>query len=93
MEDKILKGAVPATQKILKQDVFEASQEAAGVLVEASKKARALVENAQGQVWLLMMNLDMFIQHPRFDPALKADAVRIRDMLLEIMAAGAAGDW
>ena len=53
----------------------------------------ALVENAQGQVWLLMMNLDMFIQHPRFDPALKADAVRIRDMLLEIMAAGAAGDW
>jgi len=35
----------------------------------------------------------MFIQHPRFDPGLKADAVRIRDMLLEIMDAGAAGDW
>jgi uncharacterized protein (DUF302 family) len=53
----------------------------------------ALVEDAQGRVWLMMMNLDMFIQHPRFDPGLKADAVRIRDMLLEIMDAGAAGDW
>jgi uncharacterized protein (DUF302 family) len=53
----------------------------------------ALVEDAQGQVWLLMMNLDMFIQSPGFDPRLKADAVRIRDMLLEIMEAGAAGDW
>jgi uncharacterized protein (DUF302 family) len=53
----------------------------------------ALVEDAQGQVWLLMMNLDMFIQSPGFDPRLKPDAVRIRDMLLEIMEAGAAGDW
>jgi uncharacterized protein (DUF302 family) len=53
----------------------------------------ALVEDAKGQAWLMMMNLDMFIHSPRFDPKLKADAVRIRDMLLEIMDAGATGDW
>ena len=53
----------------------------------------SLVEDARGQGWLVMMNLDMFIQHPRFDPRLKPDAIRIRDILLEIMAAGAAGDW
>jgi uncharacterized protein (DUF302 family) len=53
----------------------------------------ALVEDAEGQGWLVMMNLDMFIRSPRFDPRLKADAVKIRDILLEIMHAGATGDW
>ncbi len=51
-----------------------------------------LVEDAQGKAWLMTMNLDLFINHPKFDPKLKQEAVRVRDTLLEIMNAGAKGD-
>lgn len=51
-----------------------------------------LVEDAQGKAWLMTMNLDLFINHPNFDPKLKQEAVRVRDTLLEIMNAGAKGD-
>jgi uncharacterized protein (DUF302 family) len=53
----------------------------------------ALVEDAKGQAWLVMMNLDMFIQDPKLSPALKADAIKVRDTLNEIMQAGAQGAW
>lgn len=53
----------------------------------------ALVEDAKGQGWLVMMNLDMFIQNPKLDPSLKADAIAVRNTLNEIMQAGAAGAW
>jgi uncharacterized protein (DUF302 family) len=53
----------------------------------------ALVEDAKGQGWLVMMNLDMFIQDPKLSPALKADAIKVRDTLNEIMQAGATGAW
>lgn len=53
----------------------------------------ALVEDAKGQGWLVMMNLDMFIQDPKLDPALKADAIKVRDTLNGIMQAGASGAW
>ena len=53
----------------------------------------ALVEDAKGQGWLVMMNLDMFIQDPKLDPALKADAVKVRNTLNEIMQAGSTGAW
>jgi len=53
----------------------------------------ALVEDAKGQAWLVMMNLDMFIQNPKLDASLKKDAVAVRDTLMEIMQAGATGDW
>jgi len=52
----------------------------------------ALVEDAKGQFWLVMMNLDILIQNPKFDPKLKQEAVKVRDILLEIMQAGANGD-
>lgn len=52
-----------------------------------------LVEDAKGQAWLVMMNLDMFIQSPKLDATLKQDAIAVRDSLLEIMRAGASGDW
>jgi uncharacterized protein (DUF302 family) len=51
-----------------------------------------LVEDAKGQTWLLTMNLDMFINHPQFDAALKKEAIKVRDTLLEIMRAGAKGE-
>ena len=53
----------------------------------------ALVEDAKGQAWLVMMNLDMFIKSPKLDATLKQDAIAVRDILLEIMQAGASGDW
>jgi uncharacterized protein (DUF302 family) len=53
----------------------------------------ALVEDAKGQGWLVMMNLDLFIQDPKLDASLKADAVKVRDTLNEIMQAGSQGAW
>jgi uncharacterized protein (DUF302 family) len=53
----------------------------------------ALLEDAKGQGWLVMMNLDMFIQDPELSVALKADAIKVRDTLNEIMQAGAQGAW
>jgi uncharacterized protein (DUF302 family) len=52
----------------------------------------ALVEDAKGQNWLVMMNLDMLIQNPDFDPKLKQEAVKVRDILQSIMKAGANGE-
>jgi len=51
-----------------------------------------LVEDEKGQAWLMTMNLDMFINHPKFDVKFKQEATRVRDTLLEIMSAGAKGD-
>ena len=51
------------------------------------------MEDAKGQGWLVMMNLDMFIQDPKLGAALKADAIKVRDKLTEIMQAGAKGEW
>ncbi len=53
----------------------------------------ALVEDAKGQGWLVMMNLDMLIQDANLAPALKADAIKVRDILTEIMQAGSRGEW
>ena len=53
----------------------------------------ALVEDAQGQGWLVMMNLDMFIQGTKLGAPLQGEAVKVRDTLTEIMQAGAKGEW
>lgn len=53
----------------------------------------ALVEDAEGQSWLVMMNLDMFIQDPKLNASLKSDAIKVRNTLNEIMQAGATGAW
>ena len=53
----------------------------------------SLVEDAKGQGWLVMMNLDIFIQDPKLDPAVKADASKVRDTLNEIIQAGSQGAW
>lgn len=52
----------------------------------------AMVEDEAGKVWLVMMNLDMFIGSARLPPELEQDAFRVRDSLAEIMQAGANGD-
>ncbi len=51
-----------------------------------------LVEDAKGQAWLIMMNLDLFLGDPNLTPSLKASAIQVRDTLNAIIKAGANGD-
>jgi uncharacterized protein (DUF302 family) len=52
----------------------------------------SLVEDKDGQAWLIMMNLDMLLQNPKMAPDLKKEAVRVRDTLMQIIDAGANGE-
>lgn len=52
----------------------------------------ALVEDQKGQGWLVMMNPDMMLQGTTLTPKLKAEAVKVRDALMDIMQAGANGE-
>lgn len=52
----------------------------------------SLVEDKKGQIWLLMMNLDMLLEGSNFSPELKVEAMRIRNSLMEIMDAGVSGE-
>jgi uncharacterized protein (DUF302 family) len=51
-----------------------------------------MLEDESGKVWLISMNLDMFIQSADLPPELMEQAVKVRDTIREIMEAGAAGD-
>lgn len=53
----------------------------------------SLVEDAQGKSWLVMMNLDPLINAGNLSPEVKNQAIKVRDTLLEIMKAGAKGEW
>lgn len=53
----------------------------------------ALVEDANGKVWLMMINLDMLINNTALPPELKIIATRINKTLIQIMEAGASGDF
>ena len=52
----------------------------------------SVVEDKKGQAWLVMMNLDMLLQNAKFNPDLKKEAMRVRNVLMEIMDAGTTGD-
>jgi len=53
----------------------------------------ALVEDAKGQGWLVMMDLNPLINAANLQPELKAMAIEVRNSLESIMKAGAGGDW
>ncbi len=54
----------------------------------------ALIEDAKGQGWLVMMdvNVDAVAQEKRLPPALKARIEGVRKSLVEVMQAGAKGE-
>ena len=52
----------------------------------------ALVEDEKGRGWLVMMNLDMMLQGATLTKELKVRAIKVRDVLVDIMKAGANGD-
>lgn len=52
----------------------------------------ALVEDEKGHGWLVMMNLDMMLQGTTLTKDLKERAIKVRDVLMDIMKAGVNGD-
>lgn len=52
----------------------------------------SLVQDAHGKAWLIMLNLTPIIDHANLSPALKKEALKVRDTLNSIMQAGAKGD-
>ncbi len=53
----------------------------------------ALVEDPDGKIWLQMLNLDMLISAYDLPPELQALALGINGQMLEILTAGATGDF
>lgn len=52
----------------------------------------AVIEDAQGQGWLVMTDLNPLINTTGLSPALKTRAIEVRDQLESIMKAGAGGE-
>ena len=53
----------------------------------------ALVEDSDGKLWLMMVNLDFLINNTPLPPELLEIAKRVNDTLLAIMSAGATGEF
>ena len=53
----------------------------------------ALVEEDDGKIWLMMINLNMLINNTALPAELKKIATRINDTLVQIMDAGATGEF
>lgn len=50
-----------------------------------------LIEDASGKIWLVTMNLNIFISSDTLPPELEKVAIKVRDDIEEIMEAGASG--
>lgn len=53
----------------------------------------SVVEDKDNKIWLMMLNLDMLINSELLDSKVVDTAVRVNSALLEIMVAGATGDF
>lgn len=53
----------------------------------------SVVEDKDNKIWLMMLNLDMLINSELLDSKVVDTAVRVNSSLLEIMVAGATGDF
>jgi 3-methyl-2-oxobutanoate hydroxymethyltransferase len=53
----------------------------------------ALVEDAKGQLWLEMLNLDMLINSVALPPELNKIAIETNGTMLDILTAGATGEF
>lgn len=53
-----------------------------------------LLEDSSGRLWLYTLNMDLMIHGGReLPPALKEEALQVKDIILDIMNRGAAGDF
>ena len=53
----------------------------------------SLVEDPQGKMWLMMLNLDMLINSELLPPQVVDTAIRVNQQMLEVMVAGASGEF
>ena len=53
----------------------------------------AMVEDKNGQLWLMMLNLDMLINSELLPPELTEIAIRVNQAMLDVMVAGATGEF
>jgi len=53
----------------------------------------SLVEDQQGKPWLMMLNLDMLINSQLLPPEVINTAIKVNQQMLEIMTAGATGEF
>ena len=53
----------------------------------------AVVEDQEGQVWLMMLNLDMLINSKLLPPEVTEIAIRVNQAMLDVMVAGATGEF
>ncbi len=53
----------------------------------------ALVEDKEGKPWLMMLNLDMLINSKLLAPDVVETAIRVNQAMLDIMVAGATGEF
>jgi uncharacterized protein (DUF302 family) len=53
----------------------------------------ALVEDQAGRFWLMMLNLDMLIDSKLIPPEVTEVAIRVNQGMLDVMVAGATGEF
>ncbi|MCU7930516.1 MAG: DUF302 domain-containing protein [Candidatus Thiodiazotropha sp. (ex Codakia rugifera)] len=53
----------------------------------------AMVEDKNGKLWLMMLNLDMLINSELLPPELTEIAIRVNQAMLDVMVAGATGEF
>ena len=53
----------------------------------------AMVEDQEGKLWLMMLNLDMLINSELLPPELTEIAIRVNQAMLDVMVAGATGEF
>ena len=53
----------------------------------------AMVEDQNGKLWLMMLNLDMLINSRLLPPDLTEIAIRVNQAMLDVMVAGATGEF
>ena len=53
----------------------------------------AMVEDKDGKLWLMMLNLDMLINSALLPPELTEIAIRVNQAMLDVMVAGATGEF
>jgi uncharacterized protein (DUF302 family) len=53
----------------------------------------AMVEDKEGKLWLMMLNLDMLINSELLPPELTEIAIRVNQAMLDVMVAGATGEF
>lgn len=53
----------------------------------------SMVEDQQGKIWLMMLNLDMLINSDLLPAGVTETAVKVNQQMLAVMVAGAAGDF